>query len=234
MVYRLVVRLEQIQGQQIALDAQQLHYLLRVVRLGNGDRFIALDGAGNSWSAEIRDNSAKILESVAIKTELPVSLSLITALPKGSGYEQVLRCCTELGVSNFVPIISDRTILKPSPNKVQRWRKIVIEAAEQSERQIVPNVSAPVTFAEAINHTKPTQDKYICVARQESPTLWSYLQYSTQSEIVIATGCEGGWTANEVKGAIALGFRPVSLGNRILRAITAPIVASSIVTAVEP
>ncbi len=234
MVYRLVIRLEQIQGQQIALDAQQLHYLLRVVRLGNGDRFIALDGAGNSWLAEIRDNSAKILESVAIKTELPISLSLITALPKGSGYEQVLRCCTELGVSNFVPTISDRTILKPSPHKVQRWRKIIIEAAEQSERQIVPNVFAPVTFTEAIKNTKPTQDKYICVARQESPTLWSCLQRSTQSEIVIATGCEGGWTANEVEDAIALGFHPVSLGNRILRAITAPIVASSIVTAVKP
>lgn len=236
MTYRLVVRPEQIQKNQISLDTQQLHYLRRVLRLKNQDRFIALDGTGNSWLAEIVGNSAKIIESLKNTTELPVSLSLITALPKGSGYEQVVRCCTELGVSNFIPVISDRTILKPSPQKVQRWRKIAIEAAEQSERLIVPHVFEPVKFAVAIDNFKPTQDKYICVARGKLPTLWSSLQTAqsdNKSEIIIATGCEGGWTEDEVATATASGFCPISLGNSILRAVTAPIVASSIVTAVK-
>lgn len=227
----MVVRSQQIQEHKITLDAQQQHYLLRVLRLGNGDRFIALDGAGNSWLAEITAQSAQIIEPVAIKTELSVSLTLITALPKGSGYEQVVRCCTELGVSNFMPVISDRTILKPSSNKVQRWRKIAIEAAEQSERQIVPNVFEPENFTLAINRLSTNQGKYICVARGDAPTLWSCLSKQTQSEIVIATGCEGGWTDAEVEKAIAVGCQPVSLGDRILRAITAPVVASSLVMA---
>lgn len=231
MTYRLVVRLEQIQGQQINLDAQQLHYLLRVLRMGKGDRFIALDGAGNSWLTEIEVNSAKIIKSVEIATELPVSLNLITALPKSSGYEQVIRCCTELGVNNFIPVISDRTILKPSLNKVQRWRKIATEAAEQSERQVVPNIFEPAKFSSTLEQVRSTQDKYICVARKDIPTLWSCLPSSSKSEIVIATGCEGGWTEKEVEQAIAIGFQPVSLGNRILRAITAPIAVSSIITA---
>ena len=231
MTYRLVVTPEQIQQEQITLDPQQQHYLLRVLRLNNGDRFIALDGAGNSWLAEIAGRSAQIISSIAIETELPISLTLITALPKGNGYEQIIRCCTELGVSKFIPVISDRTILKPSPNKVQRWRKIAAEAAEQSERQIVPKIIEPVKFT-SIDNTTPNQDKYICVARGDLPTLWNCLQNSSLSEIVIATGCEGGWTETEVQGAIASGYQPVSLGNRILRAVTAPIVVSSLVVAV--
>ncbi len=240
LVYRLVVTPEQIIEDQITLDGRQLHYLLRVLRLGNGDRFIVMDGTGNSWLSEIREQSAQIIESIEVKTELPVSLTLITALPKGNGYEQIIRCCTELGVSNFMPVISDRTLLKPSLSKVQRWRKIVTEAAEQSERQIVPHIYEPTKFMAALNQDianqdTANQDKYICVARGDISSLWSALQPlpdKTPSEIVIATGCEGGWTDKEVDQAIAVGFQPVSLGNRILRAITAPIVVSSIVTAV--
>lgn len=232
MTYRLVIAPEQIREQQIILDAQQRHYLLRVLRLGNGDRFIAMDGAGNSWLAEIVEQSAQIIESVDVATELPVALTLITALPKGSGYEQIVRCCTELGVNNFVPVISDRTIIKPSSNKVQRWRKIATEAAEQSERQIVPTISEPQKFTLTISNSKSTQDKYICVARGNIPTLWNCLKTRKHQEIVIATGCEGGWTEREVEAAISLGYQPVSLGNRILRAVTAPIVASSLVAAI--
>jgi 16S rRNA (uracil1498-N3)-methyltransferase len=233
MVYRLVITPEQIQKQQITLDTQQLHYLLRVLRLGNGDRFIALDGAGNVWLAEIKEQSARIIETIDMTTELPVSFTLITALPKGSGYEQVIRCCTELGVSNFMPVISDRTILKPSPSKVERWRNIAIEAAEQSERQIVPTIFEPVKFTTAVQSTTSTQDKYICVARQDLPHLWNCLQTKNFSEIIIATGCEGGWTEKEIEEAIANGYQPVSLGNRILRAVTAPITVSSLVVALE-
>ena len=233
MTYRLVVTPEQITEDLVNLDPQQLHYLLRVLRLGNGDRFIALDGAGNSWIAEIENKLGKIIKSVDLNTELSISLSLITALPKGSGYEQVVRCCTELGVSNFMPVISDRTILKPSPNKVQRWRKIATEAAEQSERQILPTISEPIKFTKAIENIQPNQDKYICVARGDIPKLWTCLQHSNPASIVIATGCEGGWTETEIEKAIAVGFEPVSLGDRILRAVTAPIVVSSLVEAIS-
>ena len=138
MTYRLVITPKQIQKQQIILDAQQRHYLLRVLRLVNGDRFIAMDGTGNSWLAEIIEQSAQIIELVDLGTELPVALTLITALPKGSGYEQIIRCCTELGVSNFIPVISDRTIIKPSSHKVQRWPKI----AETRELATIGAVTA--------------------------------------------------------------------------------------------
>ena len=231
-MYRLVIAPNQQHNYSIHLNLEQKHYLFRVVRLGEGDRFMAMDGLGTAWIAEIEGESAKILEKVDISSELPASVTLISALPKGSGYEQIVRCCTELGVSTFSPVISDRTILKPSSNKVQRWRKIVTEAAEQSERQIVPIIVKPILFNEAIAQTaESASDKYICVARGELPTLGDCLANRQVKEIVIATGCEGGWTDEEIQKAIAAGYQPVSLGNRILRAVTAPIVALSLVVA---
>jgi 16S rRNA (uracil1498-N3)-methyltransferase len=232
-LYRLVIAPSQKQNDFIHLNSEQLHYLLRVLRLGKGDRFIVMNGLGKSWIAQITGESATICEEIEILTELPARVTLISALPKGSSYEEIIRCCTELGVSRFIPVTSDRTILKPSNNKVQRWRKIAREAAEQSERQIVPVVSEPITFDRAITDTIPNSDRYICLARGNLPRLGTYLneRQTEEREIVIATGCEGGWTEREIEAAIALNYQPVSLGNRILRAVTAPIVALSLIVA---
>ena len=234
MLYRLVIPSIQQEADRILLNSQQQHYLKRVLRLVNGDRFIAMDGFGKSWIAEIEGETARCLELLEVVTELPFDVSLITALPKGNGYEQILRCCTELGVTRFLPVISSRTIIKPSNNKVERWRKIVIESAEQAERQIVPLVISPLSFTDTIKNLTPVESaRYICVARGNVPSLWSCLQNSTPQHITIATGTEGGWTPTEIESAIAAKFQPVSLGKRILRAVTAPITALSIITAKE-
>ncbi len=233
---RLVIAPSQLKDQQILLTTQQQHYLSRVLRLREGDRFIAMDGQGQCWLAVLAHSKAQILEIISVQTELPVSITLLVALPKGNGFDEVVRCCTELGASCIVPVISDRTLLHPSPQKLERWRRIAIEAAEQSERQIVPTILAPQTFVAALSsnfsNTLPVDNKkYICVARGDSPRLIDCLQDKGQTTIVIATGPEGGWTETEVECAIAAGFQLVSLGRRILRAVTAPVVALSLATA---
>ncbi len=231
MVYRLVIAPEQKQAETITLTSSQQHYLKRVLRMQNGDRFVAMDGRGTSWLAEIKGEFAYILEAIDISTELPVTVTLIAALPKGNNFDSVVRSCTELGVSTFVPTIGDRTLLKPSSHKLERWRKIATEAAEQSERQIVPTILPTVSFTTAISQSNRASARYICVARNHHPSLWQCLQAKSSEEITIAIGCEGGWTTTEVEKAIALGYQPVSLGRRILRAVTAPIVAVSLVVA---
>lgn len=232
MVYRLVISPAQKQTATITLTSSQQHYLKRVLRMQNGDRFVAMDGQGKSWLAEIKGQLAHILEAIDISTELPVAVTLIAALPKGNNFDQVVRSCTELGVSTFMPTISDRTLIKPSSHKLERWQKIATEAAEQSERQIVPVVLNPVSFTEAINTVNHTESaRYICVARNNNPSLWSCLQNKSKPEMAIAIGCEGGWTNTEIEKAIDLGYQPVSLGCRILRAVTAPMVAISLVIA---
>lgn len=225
---RLVITPSQLQDQQILLTSEQQHYLSRVLRLRQGDRFIAMNGEGQCWLAVLAAK-AQILEPISIQTELPVAITLLVALPKGSGFEDVVRSCTELGVSCIAPVISDRTLLHPSPQKLERWRRIVTEAAEQSERQIVPAILDPVPFVAALSSVVSDR-KYICVARGNSPHFKDCLQERDRT-IVIATGPEGGWTAAEVEAAVAAGFQPVSLGQRVLRAVTAPIVALSIAAA---
>ena len=237
---RLVIAPSQLQDKQILLTTQQQHYLSRVLRLREGDRFITMDGQGQCWLAVLAHSKAQILEIISVQTELPVSIALLVALPKGNGFDEVVRCCTELGASCIVPVISDRTLLHPSPQKLERWRRIAIEAAEQSERQIVPTILEPPTFVAALSsnfsNTWPDNKKYICVARGDSPRLIDCLQDKEQitkdrQTIVIATGPEGGWTETEVERAIAARFQLVSLGRRILRAVTAPVVALSLATA---
>lgn len=240
-LYRLVFDSTRQTADIVALTQEQQHYLKRVLRLQKGDRFVAMNGKGKSWIAQINGTNARLLEQIPSKTELNLNLTLITALPKGNGYEQILRCGTELGVSQFIPVYSDRSLLKPSGNKVNRWRKIVIEAAEQAERAIVPQISDPVSFQQAITELTPLGDRglglplrgrFICVARGDLPSLWSCLQSSEQPEIAIATGAEGGWTKTEIQLAQSQQFQPVSLGKSILRAITAPIAAATLVNTV--
>jgi 16S rRNA (uracil1498-N3)-methyltransferase len=245
---RLAVTATQICDRTIDLTREQQHYLNRVLRLQVGDRFIAMDGRGNWWSAvlEVRETGlfASIAEEIAENRELPVEVTLMAALPKGNGFDEVVRQAAELGVASIVPVTSDRTLLKPSSQKVARWKRIAAEAAEQSERQIVPTILEPVSFDIAV---KDCGQKYrfICVARGENRHLWDCLMGSFEPgalppcpppaggelSIVIAVGPEGGWTEGEVERAIEFGFEAVSLGSRILRAVTAPIVALSLVGA---
>lgn len=277
---RLVISPTQRQNQQILLTESQQHYLVRVLRLTEGDRFIAMDGQGNWWLSELMANltQATIIESIPIQTELPCEITLIAAMPKRSGFEDIISAATELGVTGIIPIKSDRTILNPSPRKLERWRRIAQEAAEQSERQIVPTILDPLDFTSAIEQAiNSTTHRYICVARGNVPHLLNclpklevidqgdgenkgdeggfshirvttsdnsktrpYIQNPVSDErseesnlpiIAIATGPEGGWTPQEIEQAIAAGFQPVSLGHRILRAVTAPLMALSLIAA---
>ncbi|MCL1469645.1 RsmE family RNA methyltransferase [Argonema antarcticum] len=191
---RLAIAPSQLQDRQISLTAPQQHYLSRVLRLETGDRFIAMNGQGQWWLAKLQGEQAEILEPISVQTELPVAVTLMVALPKGNGFDDVVRQVTELGVTCIIPTISDRTLLKPSPQKLERWRRIVTEAAEQSERQIVPTILDPVSYNTALafcqesnsaveeNSPVPTS-QYICVARGDYPHLLDCLIHTPHSAL---------------------------------------------------
>ncbi|MDJ0708289.1 MAG: 16S rRNA (uracil(1498)-N(3))-methyltransferase [Leptolyngbyaceae cyanobacterium MO_188.B28] len=239
---RLTIKPPQRQAKQIVLTPEQQHYLARVLRLGPGDRFIALDGDGQQWIAELGPISAQaaIVETYAPQASFSqIPLILMAALPK-NGFDDVVRQATELGATQIIPVISDRTLLRPSPQKLQRWRRIACEATEQSEHPTLPQIQEPTPFPQALQQTI-AQVQYICITRRQAPPLLTHLLESTPSETApslpiplsyaIAIGPEGGWTESEVEQAIAAGYQPVSLGQGILRAVTAPIVALSVINA---
>jgi 16S rRNA (uracil1498-N3)-methyltransferase len=230
---RIAISQHQLEANQIVLTPEQLHYLVRVLRSRDGDKFIVMDGMGNWWLAQLAGDKAQILQPLTVETELPVAVTLILALPKGNGFDDVVRICTELGVATILPVLSDRTLLKPSQQKLERWQRIAQEAAEQSERAFVPTILEPISFSAALPLIAGKQ-KYICEGRGNYPHLLNCVQKARitndqeQITIIIAIGPEGGWTEAEIDLAINNGYQPVSLGKRILRAITAPIVALSI------
>jgi 16S rRNA (uracil1498-N3)-methyltransferase len=165
-------------------------------------------------------------------------------MPKGNNMESVVRQGTELGVRQIVPLFSDRTVIKVGTDighqKRDRWQRIAEETAELSLRSHVPKIMIPMSFEQwlaqitAISPDRAKYPKYICVTHSGVPHLWTGLQNNCGtafSQIAIATGCEGGWTEREEAKAIAAGFEPVSLGDRVLSAITAPVVALSIIGA---
>lgn len=236
---RLVIAPTQKQDQEISLTPAQQHYLVRVLRLEKNARFIAMDGQGSWWLSELDASltQAKIIELLDIHSELPVTVTLLAAMPKGNGFDDVVTQATELGVASILPLKSDRTLLAPSPQKLQRWQRLAQEAAEQCQRQIVPTILDPIDFVASLEISKNlAAQRYICVTSSDAPHLLSYLgeqklQLNNPLSMVIATGPEGGWTTAEVEQAIAAEFQAVSLGRRIFRAVTAPMVALSLIAA---
>lgn len=243
---RITISPSQIHDDTIALTPDRHHYLTRVLRLQGGGQFHAIDGTGALYLAELTaDRSqpfAKIIEIVTPSNggsqpladrEQPPAITLICALPKGNNFDDIVRACTELGVASILPALSNRTLLNPSPQKLQRWRKIAQEAAEQSERLVIPTIAEPQPLPAIFSQLAEHSAKYFCEARGEYPHLLTCLQSSQPHDlpIVIAIGPEGGWTTGEIDLAIQHDFQLVSLGRHILRTITAPIVALSIVTA---
>jgi 16S rRNA (uracil1498-N3)-methyltransferase len=229
---RIVVDHNQINDGIVHLNASQQHYVHRVLRLKLGDRILIMDGRGQTWLATLNSQGAELLETIGIQTELPVAIHLWVAPPKGNGLEEIIRQATEVGVAHLHPILSNRTLLQPSPNKLERWRRIALESAEQAERQVILTIAEPVPFQDALFWQPQSPPRYLSVTRREVPHLLNCLKHqSAQSEIWLATGPEGGWTEAEVNRAIAAGVECVSLGARILRAVTAPIVAANLVAA---
>jgi len=233
------------------LTADQCHYLCDILRLRSGDRFMAMDGQGQAWQAVLNPvadgetnraasrHTATLLEPLTIAIARLPPLTLLAALLKGNAFDEVVRQSTELGVTRIVPVVSDRTLLRPSDQKLERWRRIALEATEQSERAIVPIIVDPYPFSAAVeqlNAASPRPIAAICVARREAIPLLTWLQGMADSRfeagVVVAVGPEGGWTEAEVAQAIAVGFVPVSLGSTILRAVTATIAAVGLVSAV--
>jgi 16S rRNA (uracil1498-N3)-methyltransferase len=242
---RITIDPSQCQGRSLTLTDAQVHYLCRVLRLKPGSSFIAQDGQGHQWQAQLTDDprQAELVSPLAAVGSAPSKPALIlaAALPK-QGFDDVVRQATEIGVTEIQPLLSDRTLLKPSPQKLARWQRIAQEASEQSERAIIPLIRPPISALKWLNrepfNRKPTDELLcLCVARGAPISLFAYLKRvlptAPDRPVTVVIGPEGGWTPTEISVAIKTNHQVVSLGSAILRATTASIVALSIVTALK-
>lgn len=218
----------------VAFPPPQAHQLREVLRLRPGDRVVALDNSGWEHEVELLElgksaATGAILDKRLCPSEPEIKIALFQALLKNDRFEFVLQKGTELGVSAFVPLLSERYVARePNLARYDRWQRIIAEAAEQSQRGRLPALEPPRPFAEACRQASSLA--LIPWEGERTLSLHQALEGSTKPEAVsLFIGPEGGFTAGEIEMARACGLVPVSLGRRILRAETAALAAISAV-----
>lgn len=235
-MHRFFVPPETVQTDPVRLGGEQAHQIARVLRLSPGDEVALLDNSGLCYRARLlavspREVRAELLSRHEPDTEPAVRLLLYQAVPRGKKIEWALQKGTELGVSAFVPVISERCQgLSPADidaGKLARWRRIVTEAAEQSGRAILPRVAEALPFAQAVQAARQADLPLIGAAEGPAEPLRAILESLERkpAEVALLIGPEGGFTPAEVSQARDAGVLPISLGPRVLRTETAPLVA---------
>ncbi|GIW35585.1 16S rRNA (uracil(1498)-N(3))-methyltransferase [Meiothermus sp.] len=217
---------------EVELSGREAHHLLEVLRAREGDFLSVFDGKGLEGRARVLQLEQgfvrlQVVETWPARKEPPQTITLFVALLKGDHLAEVVRAATELGASRIVPILTQHCVVRElSENKLLRLRRVVLEAAKQCERSVVPEVTPMLPLNEV-----PTIDQGFVahprVSRRVRDT------YNPEKPTALLTGPEGGLSEAEVEFLEQQGFTPVTLGPRILRAETAPIALLSLVTAGE-
>ena len=171
----------------------------------------------------------RILSSEQSEAEPSVKVTLYQALPKGDKMEFIIQKAVEIGVTEIVPVISSRCVSRPDQKslskKLLRWQKIAKQAAMQSGRGIVPKVKDAVPFEKGVENAKGEKVIFYELGGESVKDILS----DKQKEISIFIGSEGGFSGDEVDLVLKNGGRKATLGKRILRAETAPLVALSVI-----
>ena len=223
-------------GRQVLLEDDDVFHLTRVMRAKVGEK-IEVVNEGVVYLAQI--NRFKPLEIDVVRrlkenNELPNKVVLIASLLKGEKMDLVLQKATELGVFEIVLLQTERTVVKFKKDekevKLERFNRILKEAAEQSRRSVIPHLYRIIDFARL--REIEADVKMIAYEGEEGPTKsFNKIVESIKSEqtIAILIGPEGGFADHEVEIAIQRGYKKVSLGKRILRAETASFYALSVI-----
>lgn len=214
-------------------DARHISYSLR---MATGDD-ITFCNNGKDYFCKIESFSeegvlCKIISFENSKSEPDVFLTLYQALPKGDKFETIIQKSIELGASRIVPVMTKRCVSRPDDKsfakKLIRYNKIAEEAAKQSGRGIIPEITPIMDFDKAVKEASENDLPLICYER-EGGKRFSEIDFSGKKTVSLIIGSEGGFDASEAENAVEKGIIPIWLGERILRCETAPVAAISII-----
>lgn len=212
------------QSDIISLDKDTIYHLVKVLRKDETYTFRIADANGSIFFANlVNSNECKIGEPTNENNELDCDITCILSLIKNDKFELTIQKLVELGVKRIIPYKSVRSVVKVKDNKkLDRLKKIVKEAAEQSHRNIIPEIC---DFASIDDLEKYKSDlNYICYESEKNIS-----QISPSKSITYIIGPEGGFEDKEYEKICEMGFESISLGKRILRAETAAIYMTSII-----
>lgn len=231
-----LVRPSDVGPDQLVLRGAEAHHAVRVRRLGEGDQLEVGDGHGLLYEVRIDaiepdQVHCRILARRADAGESPVRLVLAAALIKGSRFDYLVEKATEAGVDTVVPMVSKRCVAQAgSARKQERWGRLAAAAAKQCGRSRVPQVLAPLPFAEALALlAEECPRRLIALAARGEVGLAGALAGGPWARLGLVIGPEGGFAGEEEAQAIEAGCVPFSWGQRVLRAETAGVVLSALV-----
>lgn len=233
---------EQIEDGYVRILGEDVNHMVNVLRMKQGEAFMANDGCGKEYYCILEqlrtdDVLAKIAYVRAGEQELPCPITLYQGLPKGDKLELIIQKTVELGVTRIVPVSMKRCVVKlderKADNKRARWQAISEAAAKQSGRGIIPEVSHPMSFKEAMREASEADVKLFPyeLAGTESPmavTREKLAAILPGQSIAVFIGPEGGFDDAEVELARETGYEPITLGKRILRTETAGLYVLSV------
>ncbi|MEM6484940.1 MAG: 16S rRNA (uracil(1498)-N(3))-methyltransferase [Pseudomonadota bacterium] len=224
-------------GATLELSPAVSNHITRVLRLRAGKQICLFDGTGLEATATIVEAARKgtlvNIEQVEVQSrESSLQIALAIAMSRGDRMDTIVQKATELGVQSIVPLVTDRTELRLSPEraekKVVHWRNIAASACEQCGRNTLPELISPRPVQQALDQfSDRTQATKLILHPEDSSSPLA----TACSELILLIGPEGGFTENEVAKAKAAGFCTLTLGPRVLRTETAPLVAIAIAQA---
>jgi 16S rRNA (uracil1498-N3)-methyltransferase len=215
----------------VTLASDEARHLREVLRLKAGDEVQVFDGEGKEFRAAVSQARREFAELEicdeieAMRSESPLELTLSVALLKGEKFDLVVQKGTELGVNRIIPLVTRYADIRlrdeaDAAKRVSRWQRIALEAAKQSGRAVVPEVTMPVPFTSIIH-----ENWCLMFSERGGQPLDTDLTTKTINAIV---GSEGGWSDEELHQARAAGIPITTLGGRVLRAETAAIATAAL------
>ena len=242
-------------GTELSLPAGTARHV-QVLRLQPNDEITLFNGQGGEFKAVVThmgrsEVSVRVGEHQPIERELNIQVHLWSGITANERMDWLLEKATELGATTLLPITAERSVLKlkgeRADKKLAHWQAIAVAASEQCGRNCVLQVGQPVNLAQAIEQlstsssqaarwvlslspgTQLLQDMMKAFKTANDHDLSDHTEQTEQLELILLSGPEGGLSPAEETQAIAAGFVPVSLGNRVLRAETAPVAVLSVV-----
>ncbi len=216
---------EQLSPGDFTLEGPEAHHLATVRRFSPGENVTLFNGDGREYPAQILAIEKKrvlvhIGEGIDANRELGFVLHIASALPKGDRADFLIEKLTELGVTDFTPLVTERTVVKGGETKTEKLRRATIEASKQCGRNVLMRIHSPARWRQWCGQQSgfrllahPTEVKLPFIPRSE--------------DVVVAIGPEGGFADSEVNAALTSGWELFSLGPRTLRIETAAIAAAA-------
>ena len=239
-MYKFFVSSDQIQNKHVKILGEDVKHISNVLRLQPLDKIIVCDrNLNKSYVAEIINMhkeyiECNIIDEIIETTEPNVNIDLFQGLPKSDKMEYIIQKTIEIGVRNIYPVSFERCVVKldkkTEDKKLERWKKIAEAAAKQSKRDIISNIENVINIENICQNIEKYDIILLAYENEQNNTLKYELQKLDKNKklsIGVIIGPEGGLSEKEVDKLITAGAKCVSLGKRILRTETAPLVVLS-------